>query len=84
MYSDQITVKLRADWIGVQAPIATGSNRDNLPSTDGENRRNLGETNGPRGTLGNAKSRGGSRQPSPIGELTVWTQHPARVMPLLR
>jgi hypothetical protein len=58
MYSDQITVKLQPDWIGVQAPIATGSNGGNLPSTDGENRRKLGETNVPRGTLGGAKSRG--------------------------
>ena len=58
MYSDQIAVKLRADWIRGQAPMATGSNGDNRPSTDGENRRKLGELNDPRGRLGSTKSRG--------------------------
>ena len=57
MYSDYITVRLRADRIRVQGPIANGSNGDSPPSTNGENRRKLGETNVPRGTSGSAKSR---------------------------
>src|SRR5262249_53340634 len=59
MYSDQNTVKLRADWIRVQAPIATASNGDNPSSIDRENRCKLGGPNVPRGTLGGAKSGGG-------------------------
>src|SRR5262249_51999839 len=57
MHSDHITVRLRADRIRVQWPIANVSNGASPPSTNGENRRKLAETNVPRGTLGSAKSR---------------------------